>query len=198
MSRSVDNPLLTCDPDEALAVLESLAGAAYLAEVEGTTFRCVAQNTRAARYTGVSHAEAVGRTYGEINGAAVAATFEPRWRRCVADGAIVQYEGHWEPPGGPRWGRVTLTPIVDDTGAVRRLLGLVVDITDQVEERRRRDEAMTRVIEDFVPICMHCKAIREGERWTAIEAFVERGSGAELSHSLCPDCARRHFPGYAD
>lgn len=56
---------------------------------------------------------------------------------------------------------------------------------------------MTRVIEGFVPICMHCKSIREGEVWTPIESFVEKRTEAQVSHGLCPACLEKHYPDFA-
>jgi hypothetical protein len=60
------------------------------------------------------------------------------------------------------------------------------------KERRvvqaRLDDALTRVLTDFLPICAHCKAIREGERWVPVEAYVTEHTQTLFSHGLCPKC----------
>jgi hypothetical protein len=65
--------------------------------------------------------------------------------------------------------------------------------------RMRRQQQELRTLQGMLPICGFCKRVREGDdRWTAIETVVARGSGAEFSHTFCPDCARRHYGEYLD
>jgi hypothetical protein len=60
------------------------------------------------------------------------------------------------------------------------------------QERRvvqaRLDETLTRVLGDFLPICAHCKAIREGDRWVPLESYVMGHTKTLFSHGLCPKC----------
>lgn len=60
------------------------------------------------------------------------------------------------------------------------------------KERRvvqtRLDDTLTRVLSDFLPICSHCKAIREGERWFPLEMYVTAHTSTHFSHGLCPKC----------
>jgi hypothetical protein len=48
-------------------------------------------------------------------------------------------------------------------------------------------------LEGLISICMHCKRVREGHRWVAIEAYVAGRSRAEFSHGLCPQCLETHY-----
>lgn len=50
------------------------------------------------------------------------------------------------------------------------------------------DDALTRALSGYLPICGHCKAIREGERWIPIETYVTEHTKALFSHGLCPKC----------
>lgn len=52
----------------------------------------------------------------------------------------------------------------------------------------RLDDTLTRVLGDFLPICAHCKAIREGERWFPLETYVTAHTSTHFSHGLCPKC----------
>jgi hypothetical protein len=65
--------------------------------------------------------------------------------------------------------------------------------SDSFPERRQR---RTRCAEGVLPICAHCKRIREADdTWVRIETYVEERSRAQFSHGICPDCAERYFPG---
>ncbi len=47
----------------------------------------------------------------------------------------------------------------------------------------------------LLPICSHCKKIRDDKGyWNQIELYIHEHSEAEFSHSICPECAKKHFP----
>src|SRR5512134_1773569 len=59
-----------------------------------------------------------------------------------------------------------------------------------------------RKLEGLVPICANCKKIRnEGANpfdqtsWTSFEKYISDRTDAEFTHGLCPECARRLYPG---
>jgi two-component system NtrC family sensor kinase len=59
-----------------------------------------------------------------------------------------------------------------------------------------------RKLEGLVPICANCKKIRnEGANpfdqtsWTSIEKYISDRTDAEFTHGLCPECAKRLYPG---
>ena len=59
---------------------------------------------------------------------------------------------------------------------------------------KSRGATLTAALQDFLPICMHCKAIRdEAQRWKPIEQYVADRSSVRFSHGVCPDCARAHY-----
>jgi hypothetical protein len=56
-------------------------------------------------------------------------------------------------------------------------------------------------LEGFLPICAHCKKIRQAESdrrnqndWVAIERYIEERTDAEFTHGLCPQCAKDLYP----
>lgn len=51
-------------------------------------------------------------------------------------------------------------------------------------------------IEGLLPLCSYCKKIRDGENWEAIEIYITNRSDAKVSHGLCPECAKKHYPDY--
>ena len=47
----------------------------------------------------------------------------------------------------------------------------------------------------ILPICMHCKQIRNDEgAWIQLEEYIRAHSEAEFSHGMCPECFREHYP----
>ncbi len=52
-----------------------------------------------------------------------------------------------------------------------------------------------KTLKGILPICTHCKKIRDDEGyWNIIEAYIQKNSDAELSHSICPECAKKYYP----
>lgn len=51
-----------------------------------------------------------------------------------------------------------------------------------------------------LPICASCKRIRgESGGWEKVEVYLGRHMPhAPLSHGLCPDCLKKHYPSYSD
>jgi hypothetical protein len=50
-------------------------------------------------------------------------------------------------------------------------------------------------LEGILPICTHCKRIRDAnDEWVRIESFVEQRSAAQFSHGICPECIARYYP----
>lgn len=44
-------------------------------------------------------------------------------------------------------------------------------------------------LQELIPICMYCKRIRKDQvYWENVETFFSAQTGADFTHSLCPDC----------
>lgn len=62
-------------------------------------------------------------------------------------------------------------------------------VAERILGLRQRMDAL----EGLLPICSYCKRIRnEQEQWSGLEGYIEQRSGAAFSHSICPECYRRH------
>jgi YesN/AraC family two-component response regulator len=76
----------------------------------------------------------------------------------------------------------------------RRMVEMQERLATQVRELR---EALDHIktLQGILPICMFCKKIRDDKGyWDQVEAYVSRHSGAQFSHSICPDCMKEHYP----
>jgi type II secretory pathway pseudopilin PulG len=71
-----------------------------------------------------------------------------------------------------------------------------------LEERNQELDAALkeiRTLQGIIPICSSCKKVRNDEGfYEAVEGYISRHSTARFSHTLCPDCLRRHYPEYAE
>ncbi len=62
----------------------------------------------------------------------------------------------------------------------------------QTQEQRALGEL--RMLQGILPICSHCKRIRnENGEWSQLEVYVRRHSDADFSHSICPQCEAKFF-----
>ncbi len=58
-------------------------------------------------------------------------------------------------------------------------------------------DALTKLktLSGLLPICSFCKKIRDDKGyWNQIEVYVREHSDANFSHSICPECAKKHYP----
>lgn len=99
---------------------------------------------------------------------------------------------------------VTISPIKDAHGRLIGASAIARDITEsiraQAEKKRLIDElqealAEVRTLRGIVPICMHCKKIRDEEgAWTQLELYIREHTHAEFSHGICEPCAQIMYP----
>jgi hypothetical protein len=79
---------------------------------------------------------------------------------------------------------------------------LAEGLEEKVAERTRElEQALTEVkqLGGLLPICTNCKKIRnEEEYWQQVEDYISQHSEASFTHSICPDCLKKLYPGYAE
>jgi len=64
--------------------------------------------------------------------------------------------------------------------------------------RVESDETAARVttLTHLLPICAHCKKIRDGDDdWQAFENYFRKHLGVDFTHGLCPECEPIFLPG---
>lgn len=66
---------------------------------------------------------------------------------------------------------------------------LIVELKKAISEIKQ--------LSGLLPICSHCKKIRDDKGyWSQLESYIRDHSDAEFSHSICPDCAKKHYPEF--
>lgn len=52
-----------------------------------------------------------------------------------------------------------------------------------------------KMLKGIIPMCSICKKIRDAENnWEEVDAYIVNHSQAEVSHSLCLECAKKQYP----
>ena len=55
----------------------------------------------------------------------------------------------------------------------------------------------TKTLKGILPFCSYCKKIRDDQGyWNKVDAYIDKHSEADISHSICPECAKKHYPDY--
>lgn len=101
---------------------------------------------------------------------------------------------------------VAISLIKDNAGRAIGASSLAYDITERKKMEAEREQliahlnemlAKVKTLSGLLPICASCKKIRDDRGyWQQLETFVRDHSGAEFSHSICPDCMRRLYPQF--
>ncbi len=68
-------------------------------------------------------------------------------------------------------------------GAKLRVAERIINLNHRVEQ-----------LETLLPICAWCKKIHtEQSQWTSLEIYVKTSTNAKITHTICPDCAKKYF-----
>ncbi len=54
-------------------------------------------------------------------------------------------------------------------------------------------EGITELVKlrGLIPICANCKSVRkDNDYWEKIESYLDQEVGVQMTHGICPDCAR--------
>jgi PAS domain S-box-containing protein len=124
--------------------------------------------------------------------------------RAALEGEARNFEVWVEVRGEPRLLRAHVEPLRDASQAILGVVGVAMDLTERVraeEDRERLIEELqdaldrVKVLSGLIPICTHCKAVRDDKGyWQQVDSFMREHSNARLSHSICPDCAQKLMP----
>lgn len=73
------------------------------------------------------------------------------------------------------------------------------DSQAQLYDQLAESVAEIKLLKGILPTCAHCKNIRDASGdWRQIEAYIRDHSDAEFSHTICPDCMDKLYPGLGD
>ncbi len=98
---------------------------------------------------------------------------------------------------------ISLSPLQTKDGLLA--IASIRDISERKRADKEREfliaelkETLTKVklLSGYLPTCASCKKIRnENGQWETMEAYIHHHSEAQFTHTLCPDCGERLYPG---
>ena len=61
--------------------------------------------------------------------------------------------------------------------------------------RQKQAEEEIKTLRGILPICSFCKKIRNDKGyWEQVDIYIRNYSEADISHGICPECAKIHYP----
>lgn len=82
--------------------------------------------------------------------------------------------------------------VVDVIGISLLILGFIEIIKHGHEEEKRIQN-----LETLLPLCSNCKKFRtENNEWMPIEKYLMENGAPQLTHGICPDCAKKLYGAY--
>ncbi|MCA1796712.1 MAG: hypothetical protein LC645_04055, partial [Geobacteraceae bacterium] len=91
--------------------------------------------------------------------------------------------------------------LLSSTEALEKMTLMSNELANMARDLRRKNtelqqaQAQIKTLEGIIPICMHCKEIRDDEGyWVQLEKYISEHSDAQLSHGICDKCLEQHYP----
>ncbi|QWV97199.1 PhnD/SsuA/transferrin family substrate-binding protein [Geomonas nitrogeniifigens] len=105
--------------------------------------------------------------------------------------------------GAERWISHSCRSVRSGDGKSLGLRACNHDVSDrQLAQTRLSDKvaeleasmAKVKQLEGIIPICMHCKNIRnDKESWQQLETYISAHTDAMFSHGICPSCRDKYY-----
>lgn len=84
------------------------------------------------------------------------------------------------------------------------ILSVCRDITANKKATKEREELIQelkkaateiKILRGILPLCSFCKKIRDDKGyWQQVDTYIDKHTEADISHSICPDCMKQHYP----
>lgn len=113
---------------------------------------------------------------------------------------VVHKDGHTLPV------EINANFIFDEQGNPVEILGVARDISKQKAMREEREtlihdlrKALNEInhLRGILPICSICKSVRDDKGyWEQVDVYIQKHSQADISHSICPECAKELYPNF--
>jgi PAS domain S-box-containing protein len=107
--------------------------------------------------------------------------------------------------GSTVWVECSVKAFRDKDGKMIGLHGLSRDISERRRAAMEKEQliaelnqalSQVKTLSGLLPICSFCKKIRDDRGyWNQLETFISQHSEALFSHSVCPECLKKHYPG---
>ncbi len=99
---------------------------------------------------------------------------------------------------------VTCSPIFDIKGDAIGSVHVARDITNQKLAQKEREALVKKLqatldeiktLRGILPFCSFCKKVRDDKGyWEKVDVYIHKYSAADISHGVCPECMKKHYP----
>ena len=138
--------LLTFNSDDLKRLLDPISAPTFMVDVlPSGEFRYAAFNQENEERTGLRHQDALGKQPEDIADAELASRLTRRYRACVEARNVTEYDEELTVDGKRRVWHLSLSPLLDRSGQVRRILGTASDVTALRDQQARLQERETRL-----------------------------------------------------
>ncbi|MCP4641388.1 MAG: response regulator [bacterium] len=100
-----------------------------------------------------------------------------------------------KPPQAQQIDRALVVALVRhrDMMELRRLNAELSERNDRLAQAL----AEIKTLRGILPICTFCKRVRDDAGyWEQVDVYLHDHTGADVSHGICPDCMKKHYPEY--
>jgi len=147
----------------------------------------------------------IGNTVADVFGKGFFNTvIKPHGDRCLG-GEEINYQDWFDfPAHGRRYMDVTYYPYY---GEDNMIMGFVVNgrnITERKQTEEEREKLINelqvalkeiKTLRGILPLCSFCKKIRDDKGyWEQVDVYIHKHLQADISHGICPECAKEHYP----
>ena len=84
------------------------------------------------------------------------------------------------------------------------LYSIIHDIKKRLRIEKEREEIIAKlenaqneikILKGILPLCSFCKKIRDVKgNWEQVDVYIHNHSEADISHTVCPECMKKHYP----
>jgi PAS domain S-box-containing protein len=176
--------------------------------VDAKTATVLQCNQKTAAALGYEKEEIIGRPVFDLYTAGSAIYAKTHvFPKFLRTGTIKDEELQIQPKdGSPIDVSLNVSAVRDEKGNILRSRSVWRDITRRKAVEAEREELIEnlqealkeiKTLKGILPICSFCKKVRDDKgRWEHLDVYVHKYSDANISHGICPECAKEHYPDY--
>lgn len=92
-----------------------------------------------------------------------------------------------------------IASVFGDLAAIALANSRYIELLNQKTEDLEKALSEIKTLSGIVPICMHCKGIRDDQGyWNQLEKYISEHSDAQFSHGICEKCIEKYYPHVED
>jgi len=92
-----------------------------------------------------------------------------------------------------------IASVFGELAAIALLNSRYIDLLNERTTSLERALAQVKTLRGLLPICAHCKRIRDDKGfWTKVESYLREHADVEFTHGLCPECIKKLYPELAE